>query len=142
MIDLRGKVVLVTGASRGIGAVIAGTVAHAGGDVVVHYGNERAGAESVAASIGADRCRIVQADLAEPGAGARLWAGAVAWKGRVDVLVNNAAVALTSAARRSVTFASEKPPESSSTSRAAPPFVATSRTTCNTPRRKAPSWRS
>jgi 3-oxoacyl-[acyl-carrier protein] reductase len=96
MIDLKGKIVLVTGASRGIGAVIAATVARAGADVVVHYGNERAGAESVAASIGADHSRIVQADLTEPGAGARLWAGAVAWKGRVDVLVNNAAVALTS----------------------------------------------
>jgi 3-oxoacyl-[acyl-carrier protein] reductase len=96
MINLTGKVVLVTGASRGIGAVIAATLAGGGAEVVIHYGNERAGAEEVAKSIGVDRCRVVQADLSEPGAGARLWTGAVAWKGRVDVLVNNAAVALTS----------------------------------------------
>jgi 3-oxoacyl-[acyl-carrier protein] reductase len=96
MIDLSGKVVLVTGASRGIGAVIAGTVARAGADVVVHYGNERAGAEAVAASIGAGHSRVVQADLSEPGVASSLWAGAIAWKGRVDVLVNNAAVALSS----------------------------------------------
>jgi 3-oxoacyl-[acyl-carrier protein] reductase len=96
MIDLTGKVVLVTGASRGIGAVIAATLGGVGAGVVVHYGNERAGAEGVAKSIGADRCLVVQADLSEPGAGARLWSSAVAWQGHVDVLVNNAAVALTS----------------------------------------------
>ena len=96
MIDLKGKVVLVTGASRGIGAVIAGTVARAGADVVVHYGNEKAGAEAVAASIGSGHSHMVQADLSKPGIAGSLWLEAVAWKGRVDVLVNNAAVALSS----------------------------------------------
>jgi 3-oxoacyl-[acyl-carrier protein] reductase len=95
MIDLTKKVVLVTGASRGIGAVIARTLAGAGADVVVHYGQGRAGAGSVAASIGRDHSHLAQADLGEPGAGARLWADAVGWKGRIDVLVNNAAVALS-----------------------------------------------
>jgi 3-oxoacyl-[acyl-carrier protein] reductase len=94
MIDLTKKVILVTGASRGIGAVIAPTLAKAGADVVVHYSKGKAGADSVAASIG-PRAHVLQADLGEPGAGARLWAEAVAWKGRIDVLVNNAAVALS-----------------------------------------------
>jgi 3-oxoacyl-[acyl-carrier protein] reductase len=95
MIDLTKKVVLVTGASRGIGAVVARTLAGAGADVVVHFGKGRAGAEAVVASIGRDHSHLAQADLAEQGAGVRLWADAVAWKGRIDVLVNNAAVALS-----------------------------------------------
>ena len=44
------------------------------------------------AAIAEDRRLLLQADLAEPGAAADLWERAVAWRGRIDVLVNNAAV--------------------------------------------------
>ena len=95
MIDLSGKVILVTGGSRGIGAAIVRTLGGAGGAVVLHYGQSRDAAEQTAAALPPDACQLVQADLAQPGATRRLWAQALAWRGRVDVLVNNAAIAVT-----------------------------------------------
>ncbi|MFM7424716.1 MAG: SDR family NAD(P)-dependent oxidoreductase [Elainella sp.] len=50
-IDLAGQVVLITGASQGIGATTALTLAQAGADIVLHYGSSRAKAEGVAAQI-------------------------------------------------------------------------------------------
>jgi 3-oxoacyl-[acyl-carrier protein] reductase len=94
MVELTDKVILVTGGSRGIGAAIVRVVARAGAQVVLHYGRQRAAASAVAASVGPDCCHLVESDLEQPGAGARVWAEALAWRGRVDVLVNNAAVAL------------------------------------------------
>jgi 3-oxoacyl-[acyl-carrier protein] reductase len=94
MVELTDKVILVTGGSRGIGAAIVRAVARAGARVVVHYGRQRAAAAAVAASVGADRCHLVEGDLEQAGAGGRVWASAMAWRGRIDVLVNNAAVAL------------------------------------------------
>jgi 3-oxoacyl-[acyl-carrier protein] reductase len=95
MINLTGKVVLVTGASRGIGAAIARTLGACGAEVVAHYSASREAAESVAASIGRDRCQLVQGELGTAGIAKRVWDDAVAWRGRVDVLVNNAAIALS-----------------------------------------------
>ena len=92
MIDLSGKVILVTGGSRGIGAAIVRALAGAGGDVVVHYGRSRERAEAVADEIGRDRCRLAAADLGDESAVPALWRDAVAWKGRIDVLVNNAGI--------------------------------------------------
>jgi NAD(P)-dependent dehydrogenase (short-subunit alcohol dehydrogenase family) len=94
MIDLTNKVILVTGGSRGIGAAIVRVVARAGAQVVLHYGRQRDAAAAVAASVGADRCHLVEGDLDQSGAGGRAWRDAMAWRGRIDVLVNNAAVAL------------------------------------------------
>jgi len=94
MIDLTDKVILVTGGSRGIGAAIVRVVARAGAHVVLHYGRQQAVAAAVAGSVGSERCHLVEGDLDQPGAGARVWAEAIKWRGRVDVLVNNAAVAL------------------------------------------------
>ena len=94
MIDLTDKVILVTGGSRGIGAAIVRATVAAGAQVVLHYGRQRAAASAVAASVGADRCHLVEGDLEEPLAAGRVWSEAMAWRGRVDVLVNNAAVAL------------------------------------------------
>ncbi|MFI5248395.1 MAG: SDR family NAD(P)-dependent oxidoreductase [Gemmatimonadales bacterium] len=93
MIDLTGRVILVTGGSRGIGAVIVRTLARAGAQVVLHYGRHRDAAEAVAAESPAGQCHLVHADLAVPGAVAQLWKESVAWQGHVDVVVNNAAVA-------------------------------------------------
>ena len=92
MIDLSGKVVLVTGASRGIGAATARVLAGVGAEVILHSAGNRKLAEDLADEIGPDRCHLVSADLSEPGAGRALWQGAVSWQGRIDVLVNNAGV--------------------------------------------------
>lgn len=92
MADLAGKVILVTGASRGIGAAIASRVAADGASVVLHYGASRARAEALTREIGPGRCLAVGADLADDAAVAGLWRRAVAWRGRVDVLVNNAGI--------------------------------------------------
>ncbi len=92
MNDLSDKVVLVTGASRGIGAAAAAALWRAGGQVIAHYADDRPGVERAAAGVPAARRHFVQADFSEPGAGRRLWAQALAWRGRIDVLVNNAAI--------------------------------------------------
>ena len=92
MHDLSGTTVLLTGASKGIGAAIARTLGVAGAAVVAHYGGDRAGAEAATRDIPADRRLLVGADLAGAAAVDRLWTEAVAWRGRIDVLVNNAAV--------------------------------------------------
>jgi NAD(P)-dependent dehydrogenase (short-subunit alcohol dehydrogenase family) len=90
--DLTDRTVLVTGASKGIGAAIAAALVGKGCRVVAHYGGDRPGAEQAVASAVPGRARLVQADLAERGGADRLWSEALAWAGRIDALVNNAAV--------------------------------------------------
>lgn len=97
MIDLSGKVILVTGGSRGIGAGIVEVLVCAGADVVLHYNASGKEAEALAKKVGAGKCHLVQADLSDPKAPIALWEKSVAWKGKVDVLVNNAAVRLSAA---------------------------------------------
>jgi len=94
VIDLSGKVILVTGGSRGIGASIVQTLVQAGADVVLHYGRNADKAAKIRSTIGPDHCCLVEENLDAPGSGARLWAKSMKWRGRIDVLVNNAAVAL------------------------------------------------
>lgn len=94
MEDLTGRTVLLTGASKGIGAATARALGRAGAHVIAHYGTDRAGAEAATADIPEDRKRLVQADLADLDAVERLWAEALAWRGRIDTLVNNAAIML------------------------------------------------
>ena len=92
MIDLSDKVILVTGGARGIGAGISQTLARAGASLVLHYNRGKSEAEKMAAEIGVERCQLVQADLMEAEAPIALWQAAIDWQGRVDVLVNNAAI--------------------------------------------------
>ncbi len=94
MIDLTGKVILVTGGSRGIGAAIVRRLAALGADVVLHYGRNGAAARALAVEVGPARCHLVQGDLDSDAAPGAVWAQALAWKGRIDVLVNNAGVYL------------------------------------------------
>jgi 3-oxoacyl-[acyl-carrier protein] reductase len=93
VIELAGKVILVTGGSRGIGAAIVRTLAGAGADVVLHYSQNRDAAAAIAASLAPERCHVVRADLGMSGAGAGLWAESVVWRGHIDVVVNNAGIA-------------------------------------------------
>lgn len=92
MIDCSGKVALVTGASRGIGAAIVRRLASAGASVVLHYNKSRKQADALRREIPGERVHLVQADLAAPLGATELWRSAVGWQGRVDVLVNNAGI--------------------------------------------------
>ena len=90
MIDLKGRVVLITGAGGGIGSATARTLSRAGGTLLLH--DIRADAlEALAGELGSDAQALV-ADLADPNATARLWEDALAIHGRIDVLVNNAGI--------------------------------------------------
>lgn len=92
-IDLTGRTVLVTGASRGIGRSLAEGLAGAGATVATHFNRSRAAAEDLAENLG-HGARAFQADLAEPSSCAHLFDEVVEAYGRVDVLVNNAGIAL------------------------------------------------
>jgi 3-oxoacyl-[acyl-carrier protein] reductase len=91
---LTGKVAVVTGASKGIGAGIAKGLAAAGAQVVVNYASSKEGADKVVAEIVAREGKAVaiQADMARPTDVKRLFAETKKAFGRVDVLVNNAGV--------------------------------------------------
>jgi len=94
MSKLAGKVAVVTGASKGIGASIAKHLAEAGAAVVVNYSSSKAEAERVVAEITGQggRAVAVQANVARPADITRLFAEAKAAFGRLDILVNNAGV--------------------------------------------------
>ena len=94
MIDLSGKTILVTGASRGIGAATALALDHAGARVVLTYSSSAAKAQEVAASCTNDPV-VLQVDLAQPGAASELFDKAIDQVGSIDVVVNNAGIAPT-----------------------------------------------
>ena len=91
MIDLTDRVVLVTGAAGGIGSAAARALAEAGGSVALHDLDGDGPVSELAEQLG-DRALPLGADLSDPRAAADLWRRAVEWKGRVDVLVNNAGI--------------------------------------------------
>ncbi|BDP44023.1 epimerase (plasmid) [Deinococcus aetherius] len=93
MLDLTGKVILVTGGSRGIGAATVRTLAAAGAQVIVHYGQSGGEAEAIVRDLGEDKALALGADLSRPGVAVDLFREAISWRGRIDVLVNNAGVA-------------------------------------------------
>jgi 3-oxoacyl-[acyl-carrier protein] reductase len=87
-----GRAVLVTGASRGIGAAVARAFAAAGDRVAVHYARSQRRAEDVAASLAGRGHVIAGADLADAEAVRRMVDAAADGLGGLDVLVNNAGV--------------------------------------------------
>lgn len=92
LLDFSGKVVLVTGAGRGIGTGIALRFAQAGAAVAVHYRSSEAGARRVAESIQAlgGRALLIPADIRSKSEVEALVGRTVNELGRLDVLVNNA----------------------------------------------------
>jgi 3-oxoacyl-[acyl-carrier protein] reductase len=92
--DLQGKVSLVTGASRGIGAAIAIALANAGSDVVINYRSERNAADEVVDAIknegrNAQGCKF---DVTDAGEVTREIDRVAAELGHIDILVNNAGI--------------------------------------------------
>ncbi len=91
---LDGKVAIVTGASKGIGAAIAKQFAAEGAAVVVNYASSKQGADRVVDEIAkrGGKALAVQADVAKKAEVERLFAEAKKSFGKIDVLVNNAGV--------------------------------------------------
>jgi 3-oxoacyl-[acyl-carrier protein] reductase len=91
---LEGKVAVVTGASKGIGASIAKHLAEEGAAVVVNYASSKQGADRVVGAITGQggRAVAVQADMSKHADIKRLFAEAKKAFGRLDVLVNNAGI--------------------------------------------------
>lgn len=94
MSKLKGKVAVVTGSSKGIGAGIAKALAAEGASVVVNYASSKEGAERVVADIAKNggAAIAVQGDVAKSSDVKRIFAETKQAFGRLDVLVNNAGV--------------------------------------------------
>ena len=94
MSDLKGKVAVVTGASKGIGAAIAKSLSAAGAVSVVNYSSSKDGADRVVADIKTNggKAIAIKGDVAKAADVRRLFAETKKAFGTLDVLVNNAGV--------------------------------------------------
>ena len=94
--QLKGKVALVTGGSRGLGAATAQALADQGADVAISYVNSRDKAEAVVEKLQAKgvRALAVRSDQADPAAARLLVDQVVDHFGKLDILVNNAAISV------------------------------------------------
>ncbi|HET7161226.1 MAG TPA: glucose 1-dehydrogenase [Rhodanobacteraceae bacterium] len=94
MSKLKGKVAVVTGASKGIGASIAKALAAQGASVVVNYASSKAGADKVVAEISGagGKAVAVQGDVSKADSAQAIVDAAIKHFGRLDVLVNNSGV--------------------------------------------------
>src|SRR5262245_28130699 len=98
--DLRGHIALVTGASRGIGAAIAESLARAGAAVAINYRERADKADALAGHLvqAGHRAMTVRCDVSKAADVARMVQRIEAELGTIDILVNNAGIAL----RRSI----------------------------------------
>lgn len=94
-IDLTGKIILVTGASRGIGKAIAIALGKSGARVAVHYYQNKSEAESIAEKIG-NKSKAFQANLEDADSCEQLFSNVMQEFGHLDVLINNAGIFLMS----------------------------------------------
>jgi 3-oxoacyl-[acyl-carrier protein] reductase len=94
--DLKGRVALVTGGSRGLGAAIADALAERGADVAISYVSSASKAQAVVERLQAKGVRAIaiQAEQADVTSARGLVDGVVEQLGQLDILVNNAAVAV------------------------------------------------
>jgi len=88
----KGKTYLVTGSTRGIGAAIAECLLVEGANVVIHYNASVGERDALLKTYGKDRVLALKANLEDDAGVDKLWRDALAWKGGLDGLVNNAAV--------------------------------------------------
>jgi 3-oxoacyl-[acyl-carrier protein] reductase len=91
---LKGKVAIVTGASKGIGAAIAKALAAEGASVVVNYASSKAGADKVVSAVTAagGKAVAVGGDVSKAAEAQGIIAAAIKIYGRLDILVNNSGV--------------------------------------------------
>ncbi|WP_343671972.1 SDR family oxidoreductase [Chitinophaga sp.] len=96
MKTLTGKIILVTGASRGIGAAIALKLASEGATVIINYAGNKEAADQTVAAIQAQggTSMAIQADVSKSDEVKRMFDTVIAQYGRMDVLVNNAGILL------------------------------------------------
>src|ERR1700757_3377216 len=94
MSRLTGKVAVVTGASKGIGAAIAKSLAAEGASVVVNYASSKAGADAVVAAITAanGKAVAVSGDVSKSADAQGIVKAAVETYGRLDIVVNNSGI--------------------------------------------------
>jgi len=94
MNKLKGKVAVVTGASKGIGAGIAKALAAEGASVVVNYASSKAGADAVVAAItkAGGKAVAIGGDVSKPAEAKGIVDAAIKNYGRLDILVNNSGV--------------------------------------------------
>jgi 3-oxoacyl-[acyl-carrier protein] reductase len=97
MKTLQEKVILVTGASKGIGAAVARQLAADGASLIVNYAGDKAGADDLVAELKTKGTNAiaVQADVSKAAEVKQMFDTALAHFGRIDVLVNNAGVMIT-----------------------------------------------
>ncbi|MDN3706620.1 SDR family oxidoreductase [Myroides ceti] len=97
MQKLNNKIILITGASRGIGAAIALKLAKAQAKVIVNYANDRASAETLVLQIreAGGEAIALQADVSKVADVKYLFDAAIAHYGKIDVLINNAGIMIT-----------------------------------------------
>jgi 3-oxoacyl-[acyl-carrier protein] reductase len=89
---LSGRTVLITGASRGIGALTTQALVAADANVIAQYRTGQAGAEAAVAALPESQRLVLAADLGTPAGARELWQSALAWGRDIDVVVLNAAV--------------------------------------------------
>jgi 3-oxoacyl-[acyl-carrier protein] reductase len=86
------KVVLVTGAARGIGRAIAQQFAQHGATIALHYHSQQAAAEQTLSELPGDGHALLQADICDPAATQQLVEAVITQYGRLDILVNNTGI--------------------------------------------------
>lgn len=88
-LSLSGKVALITGGSRGIGAAVVRMFVEAGAQVILNYQKAKTEADALVAELGPQKCHAVKCDLSGTGTAGSLVAAAVECFGKLDILIAN-----------------------------------------------------